>query len=191
MMFEGVHSDSPRPYGCGREVSVRGQRLKKAVCLPFILIAEVQSNVTDNDSAKMTTSHGVIQGYNAQALVDGQEQIILHGRASGVGQDHAQIGPVLAGASEVLELAGLKDEVLVPGETQLSADCNDHSEGNLQACAAHQVDAYIPDNHFRQRDARFATQERPQTRVKEERFTLEDFQYDEKKDCLRCPQGKV
>jgi transposase len=152
---------------------------------------EVQSNVTDNDSAKMTTSHGVIQGYNAQALVDGQEQIILHGRASGVGQDHAQIGPVLAGASEVLELAGLKDEVLVPGETQLSADCNYHSEGNLQACTAHQVDAYIPDNHFRQRDARFATQERHQTRVKEERFTLEDFQYDEKKDCFRCPQGKV
>jgi transposase len=28
---------------------------------------EVQSNVTDNDSAKMTTSHGVIQGYPAVA----------------------------------------------------------------------------------------------------------------------------
>ena len=31
---------------------------------------ELQSNVTDNDSAKMKTSHGTIQGYNAQALVD-------------------------------------------------------------------------------------------------------------------------
>ena len=31
---------------------------------------EIQSNVTDNQSAKMPTSHGVIQGYNAQALVD-------------------------------------------------------------------------------------------------------------------------
>ncbi len=152
---------------------------------------EVQSNVTDNDSAKMTTSHGVIQGYNAQALVDGKEQIIVHGRPSGVGQDHAQIGPVLAGASEVLELAGLKDEVLVPGASQLSADCNYHSEENLQACGQYQVDAYIPDNHFRQRDARFATQERPKNRVKKERFTLEEFQYDEKRDCFRCPQGKV
>jgi len=26
---------------------------------------EIQSNVTDNDSAKMPTAHGVIQGYNA------------------------------------------------------------------------------------------------------------------------------
>ncbi len=152
---------------------------------------EVQSNVTDNDSAKMTTSHGVIQGYNAQALVDAPEQIILHGRASGVGQDYGQIGPVLEGASEVLELAGLKDEVLVPGETKLSADCNYHSEENLQAGVQYQVDAYIPDNHFRQRDPRFATQERHKRRVKKERFTLEDFAYEEKRDCFRCPQGKV
>ena len=152
---------------------------------------EVQSNVTDNESAKMTTSHGVMQGYNAQALVDEKAQIIVHGRASGVGQDHAQIGPVLEGAREVLELAGLKDEVLVPGETILSADCNYHSEENLQACAEAQVDAYIPDNHFRQRDARFATQERHKTRVKKEIFALEDFQYEEKSDSFRCPQGKV
>ena len=30
---------------------------------------EIQSNAMDNESAKMTTSHGVLQGYNAQALV--------------------------------------------------------------------------------------------------------------------------
>jgi hypothetical protein len=30
---------------------------------------ELQSNVTDNESAKMKTSHGTIQGYNGQALV--------------------------------------------------------------------------------------------------------------------------
>ena len=31
---------------------------------------EIQSNITDNQSAKMKTSPGVIQGYNGQALVD-------------------------------------------------------------------------------------------------------------------------
>jgi hypothetical protein len=31
---------------------------------------DLQSNVTDNESAKMKTSHGTIQGYNGQALVD-------------------------------------------------------------------------------------------------------------------------
>lgn len=152
---------------------------------------EVQSNVTDNDSAKMTTSHGVIQGYNAQALVDSKEQIIVHGLASGVGQDHAQLAPVLRGAEEILELAGLKDEVLVRGETKLSADCNYHSEANLQECAKHELDGSIPDNHFRQRDPRFASQERHKTRVKKELFTREDFAYEEKHDHYRCPQGKV
>ena len=31
---------------------------------------EVRSNITDNESATMTTSHGTIQGYNGQALQD-------------------------------------------------------------------------------------------------------------------------
>src|SRR5512141_2324768 len=48
---------------------------------------EIQSNVTDNESAKMPTSHGVIQGYNAQALVDGKHQVIVHAEA-GSSQDH-------------------------------------------------------------------------------------------------------
>ncbi len=46
---------------------------------------EIQSNVTDNDSAKMPTAHGVIQGYNAQALVDDKHQIIVHAEAMGNG----------------------------------------------------------------------------------------------------------
>jgi transposase len=151
---------------------------------------EVQSNVTDNDSAKMTTGHGVVQGYNAQALVDEKKQVIVHGLASGVGQDHQQIASVLAAASEMLELSGLHEELPLEN-TKLSADCNYHSEANLRACAAHQVDAYIPDNHFRQRDPRFATQERHKTRLKKEKFTVEDFAYDQKSDSYRCPQGKV
>ncbi|MDQ3546727.1 MAG: transposase, partial [Verrucomicrobiota bacterium] len=88
---------------------------------------EVQSNVTDNESAKMTTSHGVIQGYNAQALVDEKNQIILHGQTSGVGQDYGQIGPILEGAKEMLALSGLAEELPLEG-AQLSADSNYHSE---------------------------------------------------------------
>jgi transposase len=36
-----------------------------------------KSNVTDNDSAKMATAKGVIQGYTAVAAVDSQHQIIV------------------------------------------------------------------------------------------------------------------
>ena len=72
---------------------------------------EVQSNVTDNESAKMQTSHGVVQGYNAQALVDDKHQVIVHGLPSGSGQDHRQVAPMLAGAQEMLELGGLSEDL--------------------------------------------------------------------------------
>jgi transposase len=46
---------------------------------------EVKSNVTDNESANMMTSHGTIQGYNGQALVDSKHQVIVHAEAFGEG----------------------------------------------------------------------------------------------------------
>jgi hypothetical protein len=67
---------------------------------------EISSNLTDNDSAKMKTAHGVIQGYNSQALVDGKHQVIVHAQAFGRGQDHAHGPPMLDGALENLESLG-------------------------------------------------------------------------------------
>jgi hypothetical protein len=61
---------------------------------------EIKSNVTDNESAIMVTSHGTIQGYNGQALVDSQNQVIIHGEAFGESQDLHLIPPVLDGAKE-------------------------------------------------------------------------------------------
>jgi len=159
---------------------------------------EVQSNVTDNESAKMQTSHGCLQGYNAQALVDGRHQIIVHGRPSGSGQDHRQVAPMLAGAAEVLELAGLSQELPLAGAT-LTADCNYHSEANLEACETYQVDACIPDNHFRSRDPRFESQERHKTRSEEAGaryapkkgcFGVESFTYNAARDTYTCPHGR-
>ena len=40
---------------------------------------ELRSNITDNDSTKMYTSHGTVQGYNSQAMVDSKHQVIVHG----------------------------------------------------------------------------------------------------------------
>jgi hypothetical protein len=39
---------------------------------------EVKSNLTDNDSAKLKTSGGFIQGYNALALTDSKHQIVVN-----------------------------------------------------------------------------------------------------------------
>jgi hypothetical protein len=39
----------------------------------------------------MMTSHGVVQGYNSQGLIDAKHQVIVHGEAFGNGQDHGQV----------------------------------------------------------------------------------------------------
>lgn len=43
----------------------------------------VKSNITDNESAKMVSSHGVIQGYNGIAAVDDKSQVIVWAGAYG------------------------------------------------------------------------------------------------------------
>ena len=60
---------------------------------------EIQSNAVDNESAKLTTSHGVVQGYNAQALVDSKHQVILAAEAF-ASQDHENLKPMLEGAKK-------------------------------------------------------------------------------------------
>jgi len=37
-----------------------------------------KSNLTDNESAKMKSSHGVIQGYDGVATVDSKHQVVVH-----------------------------------------------------------------------------------------------------------------
>jgi Transposase DDE domain len=149
---------------------------------------ELQSNLTDNESAKMQTGHGVIQGYNSQALVDAKYQVILHAEAFGNGQDYGHVAPMVEGAKANLKAIGWAENYF-EGKI-LSADSNYHSEENLQECAHEQLDAYIPDPHFRQRDPRFDTQERHK-RPTEEKFSLADFTYDKAHDCYTCAQGKV
>jgi len=60
---------------------------------------EIQSNAVDNESVKMPSSHGVVQGYNAQALVDSKHQVILAAEAF-ASQDHENLKPMLDGAKK-------------------------------------------------------------------------------------------
>lgn len=55
---------------------------------------EIQSNVIDNESVKMPISHGVLQGYNAQALVDPRHEVILAAEAFR-SQDPENLAPML------------------------------------------------------------------------------------------------
>jgi transposase len=120
---------------------------------------EIQSNVIDNQSVKMPMSHGVIQGYNAQALVDSKHQIILAAESFS-SQDHENLAPMLAGAKKHILAIG-KEETYFQGK-QLTADSNYHCYDSLALCEAEGLDAYIPDIQYRKRDERFAKQKKIQ-----------------------------
>jgi len=149
---------------------------------------ELQSNVTDNESAKMMTSHGTIQGYNAQALVDKEHQVIVHAEAFGSGQDNQHLAPMVDGAKENLKKIGQSEDYF--RDKIFTADTNYHNQSALEKCEEEKLDAYIPDRKFRTRDERFATQSRYQAK-KGEKFVLQDFKYDEARDSYICPNDKI
>jgi len=156
---------------------------------------EIQSNVTDNESAKMATSHGVLQGYNANAIVDEKHQIVMHAEAFGKGEDSSIMEPMLKGAKEKLGAAGWEDPLK---NRTISADTGYYSVKNLKACKESEVDAYVPDPQFRKRDIRFADAGRHRRSVDKHKekyksgkryFSVEDFKMDDRIGKLICPAG--
>jgi len=148
---------------------------------------EVRSNVTDNESALMTTPHGTIQGYNGQALVDGKHQIIVEGEGFGWGQDHYHLEPVVSGAQENMEAIGKEGDYFK--DAILTADTGYHSSESMEKCEEEGIDAYIPDKDFRKRDPGLEVKKSSIDR-RRRRFTAEDFSYDEGANEYECPMGK-
>lgn len=149
---------------------------------------EIKSNVTDNESAMMMTSHGTIQGYNAQGFIDAKHQVIVHGEAFGHGQDYGHLAPMVDGAKDNLHNIGYESDYLT-GKV-LATDSNYHCASNLKKCDQEGLDAYIPDIRFRRRDSRFAKRKGDRLK-KARRFLPEQFQYKESEDHYVCPRGKI
>ncbi len=149
---------------------------------------EVKSNVIDPGSAKMSTSHGIIQGYNAQAVVDDKHQIIVAGLTSGEGTDNNQAPVLLPLLKQNLKTIGYKTSDIK--KATLTGDSGYFSVENLKACKSAGLKAIIPDNNFRKRDPRLADQKKYQP-VGHGKFPLSQFSYDEKKDLYHCPGGKT
>ena len=188
-------SDLPDPEASGNNRPQQVEKLQKKADLLDKWLAEnqpklgavgreKQSNITDNDSATMMTSHGIVQGYNSQALIDGKYQVIVHGEAFGDGQDHGHVSPMLTGALANLQSIGHEPDYF-KGKV-LTADCNYHTQVNLRKCQELGLDAYIPDKKFRNRDPRFATKKRSQVR----RLTLKEFHHDKALDRYIWANGK-
>ena len=141
---------------------------------------ELQSNVTDNESAKMFTAQGVLQGYHSQALVAAKPQVLVHAEVFGKGQDYGHGPPRLEGAKAHGQALGWGEDYFA-GKSW-SAESNYHSEETLKTCAQEQLDADSPDPHFRPRAPRFATPTRhpPPT---DEKVTAANFPLDQEQAC--------
>jgi transposase len=154
-----------------------------------------QSNRTDNESAKMGTGKGVLQGYTGAAAVDATTQIIVEAQAHGTGSEQEVLLPVVD---------ALRRNALIETTTLITADAGYHSEANLAALAERGVDALIADAELRRRDERFATQDAhrakpdplhdksapaPESRVLP-LYRPSDFTYDPVARSCVCPAGK-
>lgn len=114
---------------------------------------EVKSNITDNESAKMKTSKGTLQGYNGVATVDKKHQVIVDAQAFGEGQEHHTLKPVLEKLKERLNRLGIEQ-----GNPIVTADTGFANEANMKYLHENEINGYIPDNKFRQRDPKFTNQ---------------------------------
>ena len=151
----------------------------------------VQSNITDNENAKMTTSHGVVQGYNGVAMVDDKHQVIVHAEAFGVGQENHLLKPVVEDTREILQEIDADPESDVFEKTQLTADAGFHTEANMKwLLEEEEIDAYVADKEFRKRDPLFKTASRHKPKPKpRKKFTPADFTVVLKKMKCTCPAG--
>ena len=150
----------------------------------------VKSNRTDNESAKMATSKGVIQGYTGVAAVDDKHQIIVEAQAHGTGSEQALLMPVVPAATPHCT-----------SDTLITADAGYHSDANLKALADQNRPALIADNQMRKRDERFKDQAKykalpdplydkahPKKGVRH--YQPADFRYDADAGTCFCPAGK-
>ncbi len=158
----------------------------------------LKSNITDNESAKMKTSHGVIQGYDGVAVVDGKHQVVLHAEAFGVAQEHDLLIPMIEGTRENFEAIGNQQDIF--GKAKLTADSGFHTEANMKEVMGQGIDAYIADTQFRKRDPRFSEVDKYKERFRKERVEYSgmadlyrphrDFTISEDKGHCICPAGK-
>jgi len=108
---------------------------------------EVKSNITDNESAKMQTSKGTIQGYNGIAAVDAKHQVIVDAQAFGEGQEQHTLQPVIEAVRDRYHRLGIRKN-LFKGRYKaiVTADTGFASEANMEYLYRNRVDAYIMDD---------------------------------------------
>ena len=141
-------------------------------------VKEIQSNVTDNESAMIQSSKGYIQGYVGIAVADQKSQIITSAHAFGSANETEHLPEMLDKNAKNLEEAGIKREE--GKKPTMSADANYFSEENLLACEERGIEAVITDSQAKRRIGADGGN----------RYEIDDFKYNEEEDYYECPHGK-
>jgi transposase len=157
---------------------------------------EVQSNITDNQSAKMTTSKGTIQGMACVTAADEKHQVIVHAQAFGMGQEQATLKPMIEGIKK-----NFGDGIFKPSLV-LTADTGFSSEATMQYLFDENINAVVPDNQFRKRNPVFSDSDFYQKHKKLRKKTRKDkaktnmamhsseFKVNFSSNTCICPAGK-
>lgn len=158
----------------------------------------VKSNITDNDSAKMTTSKGTIQGYNGIAISDDKHQIILQAQAWGSVGEQQTLQPAIKQLQKTLSKIQQADSLTT---AKFSADSGFNSHDNIQFLANEKIDAYIADTAFRSRNPLFqnsktyqqnqAKKRKARTDKSHKLFTYHEFTFNEASLTCTCPAGNA
>jgi len=130
-------------------------------------------NATDPDAAFMKTKDGIKTSYNAQIVVDQDQQVIVAADVTNDPSDTEQLVPMVEQAEETV---GAIDK--------LSADSGYSSGENLQKMVDKKIDAHIPDANYEARKR--GKQDAPGQGM----FTKASFKRDELNDCFICPAGE-
>ena len=133
----------------------------EAVAAKAVPRPKEQSNFTDPDSRIMKSSHGWIQGYNAQVLVEAGSGVIVAQEVTAQSADSPRLGPMLELLGQ--NLAGIGVPATERRPLLFTADAGYCSERNLGMLAERQFDAYVATGRERHHQAGIGQQVRTRT----------------------------
>ena len=125
-----------------------------------------QVSVTDPDTRKMPTAHGMIVGYNAQMAVDARHKLIAADDVTNDVTDYQQLANVALEAQANLEL----------NQTEVVADAGYYNAAEVSRCVEHGLTPYIPKADTSANTARGL-------------YGKSQFQYDAGQGCVCVPGG--
>ena len=125
-----------------------------------------QISVTDPDTRKMPTAHGMIVGYNAQVAVDAKHKLIAADDVTNEGTDSQQLANVALAAKANLGLQ----------QTEVVADAGYYNASEVSRCVGQGVTPYIPKADT-------------SANTKLGLFGKSQFKYDAVKNEYVCPAG--